>query len=354
MDISTIAEKCRAGVRISNEEAIRLFDADILELGSLADEINRSKNGNRVYYNLNRHINYTNICKGDCEFCAFRKDAEDEKAYTLTLTQIMTEAASAASAGATELHIVGGLNPNIPFDFYLELLAAIKADTPSLHIKAFTAVEIDFFAHETHQSVESVLKELHYAGLGSLPGGGAEILVEPVRSKICPEKISGERWLEIMELAHLEGLKSNATMLFGHVETHEERIGHMQKLRELQDKTAGFQAFVPLPYQGENNRLSADGPDGIDILKTIAISRLYLDNFQTIKAYWVMTGVKLAQVALQFGANDLDGTVVREQIGHDAGASSPSELVEEDIVSLISNCGKEPVERDSLYRMVER
>jgi len=251
--------------------------------------------------------------------------------------------------------MVGGLHPELPFDFYLEMLAAIKADAPQLHIKAFTAVEFDYFAKLTGQSVETVIEELKEAGLGSLPGGGAEIFAPAVRAKICPEKIDGARWLEIHAAVHRAGLKSNATMLFGHLESYADRVDHLRQLRQLQDRTGGFQAFIPLAFQPDNTRVpGAKGVGGVDALKTLAISRLYLDNFRHIKAYWVMLGLKIAQVSLCFGVNDLDGTVVEEQIGHDAGADSPQQLSKEQLVVLIRKAGKVPVERDTLYREVGR
>ncbi len=247
--------------------------------------------------------------------------------------------------------MVGGLHPDLPFDFYLEMLAALKADNPDLHIKAFTAVEIDYFAGLTGQSIDEVLQELKAAGLESMPGGGAEILGQQVRDIICPEKISGQRWLEIIEQVHTEGLKSNATMLFGHVEEYQDRVDHLAKLRDLQDRTGGFQAFIPLAFQPDNTRVpGAKGVGGVDALKTLAISRIYLDNFQHIKAYWVMLGLKTAQVALAFGVNDIDGTVIEEKIGHDAGAESPQALSREQLLELIRVAGRQPVERNTLYQ----
>jgi aminodeoxyfutalosine synthase len=246
--------------------------------------------------------------------------------------------------------MVGGLHPELPFDFYLEMLAAVRADNPALHIKAFTAVEIDYFASLTGQSIEQVIHELREAGLGSMPGGGAEIFAAGVRQKICPEKISGERWLEVTEIVHRSGLKTNATMLFGHLEDYADRVDHLARLRALQDRTGGFQAFIPLAFQPDNTRVpGAKGVGGIDALKTLAISRIYLDNFRHIKAYWVMLGLKIAQVALAFGVNDLDGTVVEEKIGHDAGADSPQALAKDQLCEMIRKAGKLPVERDTLY-----
>lgn len=346
-----IRTKIENGARVSDAEALELFAADdLLAIGELAALANRKKNGQRVFFNVNRHINYTNLCVNRCTFCAFSRGVDDEGCYTLALNDILEKCAEAAACGATEIHMVGGLHPDLPFDFYLEMLAAIRADNPQLHIKAFTAVEIDYFARITGQRVEQVIAELKEAGLGSMPGGGAEILGERVRAKICPEKISGERWLEVTETVHRAGLKTNATMLFGHVEEYADRVDHLAKLRALQDRTGGFQAFIPLAFQPDNTRVpGAKGVGGVDALKTLAISRLYLDNFRHVKAYWVMLGLKIAQVALAFGVNDLDGTVVEEKIGHDAGADSPQALAKEQIVGLIRKAGRVPVERDTLY-----
>ena len=344
--------KVRNGARISDIEALELFQSnDLLAIGELAALANRRQNGDRVYFNVNRHINYSNICVNRCTFCAFCKGEGDAGAYTLALNDVLAKAAEAAAAGATEIHMVGGLHPDLPFDFYLEMLASIKADNPALHIKAFTAVEIDYFARISGQSVEAVIDALKKAGLDSLPGGGAEIFAEDVRELICPEKISGKRWLEVTEKVHRAGLKSNATMLFGHLESYEDRIDHLDRLRRLQDRTGGFQSFIPLAFQPDNTRVpGAKGVGGVDALKTLAISRVYLDNFRHVKAYWIMLGLKIAQVALTFGVNDLDGTVVEEKIGHDAGADSPQAMSKEQIVDLIRKAGRIPVERDTLYR----
>jgi aminodeoxyfutalosine synthase len=346
-----IRSKIESGARISDAEALSLFASnELLAIGELAALANTRLNGDRVYFNTNRHINYTNLCVNRCTFCAFSKGVEDEGCYTLALNDILEKCAEAAAAGATEIHMVGGLHPDLPFDFYLEMLAAIRADNPALHVKAFTAVEIDYFAGLTGQSAAEVIRELKQAGLGSMPGGGAEILDQKVREKICPEKISGERWLEVIETVHREGLKTNATMLFGHLEDYVDRVDHLARLRALQDRTGGFQAFIPLAFQPDNTRVpGAKGVGGIDALKTLAISRIYLDNFQHIKAYWVMLGLKIAQVSLAFGVNDLDGTVVEEKIGHDAGADSPQALAKDQLCEMIRKAGKLPVERDTLY-----
>jgi aminodeoxyfutalosine synthase len=347
-----LEHKLAAGIRVTDEEALALFEShDLLAVGELAAYANRLRNDDRVFFNVNRHINYTNLCVNRCAFCAFSREVEDEGCYTLALNDILAKAAEAAAAGATEIHMVGGLHPDLPFDFYLEMLAALKADLPQLHLKAFTAVEIDYFARLTGQSVEAVIAELRGAGLDSMPGGGAEIFAPHVREKICPEKISGQRWLEVTEAVHRSGLKTNATMLFGHLEEYEDRVDHLAQLRELQDRTGGFQAFIPLAFQPDNTRVpGAKGVGGVDALKTLAISRIYLDNFRHVKGYWVMLGLKIAQVALAFGVNDLDGTVVEEKIGHDAGAESPQALSKEQLCTLIRKAGRVPVERDTLYR----
>ncbi|WP_020674796.1 aminofutalosine synthase MqnE [Geopsychrobacter electrodiphilus] len=351
MLFKTIKEKVASNTRISDAEALALFESrELLAIGELAAEANQRKNGDKVYFNVNRHINYTNLCVNRCKFCAFSKEADDPGVYTLALEQIAEKAREASSAGATEIHTVGGLHPDLPFEFYLQMLRSIKQVDPRLHIKGFTAVEIDYFSRLSGLSIEDVIAALKSAGLGSLPGGGAEILGQQVRDQICPEKISGARWLEVTEKVHAAGLRSNATMLFGHLEGYHDRVEHLHLLRELQDKTGGFQTFIPLAFQPDNTRVpGAKGVGGVDALKTLAISRLYLDNFQHIKAYWVMLGLKIAQTSLCFGVNDLDGTVVEEQIGHDAGADSPQALGKEQIQLLIREAGRVPVERDTLY-----
>jgi aminodeoxyfutalosine synthase len=268
--------------------------------------------------------------------------------------EVLAKARAAAAEGATEVHIVGGLHPTLTFDWYLDVLRAIHAELPALHLKGFTAVEIDHFSKISGLDVAAVLKKLADAGLGSLPGGGAEILAEETRARICPEKISGTRWLEIMETAHGLGLKSNATLLYGHVETAGDRVTHMERLRDLQDRTGGFQTFIPLAFQPKNSAIVKGGAftTGFEDLKMLAVGRLFLDNFQHVKAYWIMLGEKIAQVSLHFGVNDLDGTVAEEKIAHDAGATSRERMTRDELAALIRDAGKTPVERDSLYRIV--
>jgi len=354
-NFETISAQVCADQRITPDEALFLFNSnDLLAIGELAALVNERKNGANVFFNVNRHINPTNVCVNRCAFCAFSRTIGEDGAYTLALEEICRKAREAEEEGATEVHIVGGLHPDLAFEFYEDTLKAIRHTAPTLHIKAFTAVEIEYFSRISGLTIEQVLERLISAGLGSMPGGGAEILVEEVRQKICPEKISGERWLEIIRLAHLAGLKTNATMLYGHVETVSDRVAHMEMLRTLQDETGGFQAFIPLAFQAENSDLKLDikGTSGLDDLKTLAIARIFLDNFDHIKAYWIMLGEKIAQVSLAFGVNDLDGTVVEEKIGHDAGAKTPQSQTKEGIIRLIRKAGKIPVERDTLYHPI--
>lgn len=349
--IESIREKVLNGERISFEEGIFLYETkDLLSVGEMADFVNKKKNGDKVYFNVNRHINPTNICVNRCKFCAFSRDAEDRDSYELTMEEMLKKSKEAYNQGATELHIVGGLHPKWSFDFYVDMVKTLKTNYPSMHIQAFTAVEIDYFSKISEKSLEYVLKTLKDAGLGSLPGGGAEIFHPEIREKICPEKISGERWLEVMETAHKVGLKSNATMLYGHIEEYWHRVDHMERLRKLQDKTGGFQAFIPLAFHPENTKIDKKRyTTGFDDLKTLAIGRIYLDNFQHIKAFWIMLTEKVAQISLFFGVNDLDGTVVEEKITHSAGAKTKESLTKEELISMIKEAKKIPVERDTVY-----
>lgn len=354
--LGAVARKVEAGERLNEADALDLLTSDdLLAVGELASLANRRKNGDRVFYNVNRHINPTNVCVNRCRFCAFSRSAGEEGAYTLTGEEVLARAAEADAAGATEVHMVGGLHPDLPLEWYRDVLREIRKRHPGLHLKGFTAVEVDHLARLSGRSVGEVLAALAEAGLGSLPGGGAEILAEETRRRICPEKISGRRWLEVIETAHRSGLPANATMLYGHVETPADRVEHLRLLRGLQDRTGGFQAFIPLAFQPRNSDLAKGASTtGFDDLKTLAAGRLYLDNFDHVKAYWVMLGEKIAQVSLHFGVDDLDGTVVEEKIAHDAGATSREAMGRDELVALIREAGKVPVERDTLYRELTR
>ena len=336
--------------RLSPSDGFALLrDIPLHDLGQRADRVRERLHGNVCFYNINRHIDYSNICRSACRFCSFSRRTGEQGAFELTLDEILEKAREAQQAGATELHIVGGVHPTLPFDFYVGMLARLSALVPPLHLKCFTAVEIDHFSKISGLGIEEVLSRLKSAGLGSLPGGGAEVFSERLRQRLFPDKIDADRWLEIHRTAHRRGLPTNATMLYGHIETDEEIIHHLCRLRELQDETGGFQAFVPLAYHPDANHLGGSEPSGQRSLRIIATSRLMLDNFPHLKAYWVMLGVKPAQVAISFGADDLDGTVVEERITHMAGASSPQELTVKQIQHLITETGREAVERTSLY-----
>ncbi|TAN38153.1 MAG: aminofutalosine synthase MqnE [Nitrospirae bacterium] len=338
-----------AGKRLSKADALRLFESDdIFTLGRLADALAAKKNGNRAYFIRNRHINPTNICINRCRFCAFSRSKGQDGAFELTISDILKKLR--ASGPISEVHIVGGLHPDWPVEYYLEMLSAIRKHFPRLHIKAFTAVEIDYLARIGGLDLYSTLVALKAAGLGSMPGGGAEIFAPAIRTRLCPEKITGERWLEVMEIAHKAGLRTNATMLYGHIESHEDRVDHLLSLRKLQDRTGGFQAFIPLAYHPQNTEIQGRYTSGIDDIRTIAISRLVLDNFDHIKAYWIMLGEKISQLALKFGADDIDGTIIEEKITRSAGGLAGGQMTAEQLVNLIQKTGKVAVERDSFYR----
>jgi aminodeoxyfutalosine synthase len=354
MSIDTIKEKVLSNKRLTRKDGIEIFKSnDLLSLGRMATHVAQKKNGNRVHFVQNMHINPTNICVNRCKFCAFSRSKGEAGAYEMTIDEILAKARS-AERGVRELHIVSGLHPDLPFQWYLDMLRSLKKEFPKLHLKAFTAVEIDYLMKLSGLSLTDTLVELKEAGLGSLPGGGAEIFDSSVRNTLCAEKISGDRWLEVIKVAHKVGLKSNATMLYGHIETYEHRIDHLLKLRELQDKTNGFQAFIPLSFHSQNTEIKKSAyTTGFDDLKTLAISRLMLDNFDHIKAYWVMLGEKIAQVSLNFGVDDLDGTVVEERITKAAGGTTDGSMTKDDIVYLIKQAGRTPVERDTVYNVVK-
>ena len=356
MSLKRIEKKVLAGKRISPEDALFLFENnDIFTIGRLANHAAAEKNGNNAYFIQNHHVNPTNICVNRCKFCAFSRSKGDKGAYEMTIRQVTNKLKKqAAISKFNEVHIVGGLHPDWPFEHYLKMLSAIRKNFPKLHIKAFTAVEIDYFSKLSGLPLKETLIELKNAGLGSMPGGGAEILGAGVRNKICPEKISGKRWLQIKEAAHKTGLRTNATMLYGHVEKYKHRVDHMLKLRDLQDKTGGFQAFIPLAFHPVNTEIEgAKYTSGIDDIKTIAVSRLFLDNFDHIKAYWIMLGAKIAQLALMFGADDLDGTIIEEKITQEAGGLSGVAMTRNQLMNLIEKTGKIPVERDSFYNRIK-
>lgn len=354
MSLEQIKEKVFSSQRLSREDGLDLMKSnDLLALGRMATHVAGQINDNRVYFVQNMHINPTNICVNRCKFCAFSRSKGEPGAYEMSLDDILNKARS-AEKGVRELHIVSGLHPDLPFIWYLDMLRALKKEFPKLHLKAFTAVEIDYLAKLAGLSVTDTLKELREAGLGSLPGGGAEIFNAAVRNTLCAEKISGDRWLEVIEAAHCIGLKSNATMLYGHIETYEDRVDHLLKLRELQDRTGGFQAFIPLSFHSQNTEIKKSAyTTGFDDLKTLAVARLMLDNFDHIKAYWVMLGEKIAQVSLSFGVDDLDGTVVDERITKAAGGTTDGSMTKDDIVYLIKQAGRVPVERDTVYHEIK-
>ncbi len=348
--------KITEGERLSREDGLALYQTnDLLLLGELANLVKERKSGNTVFFINNRHINQTNICSARCKLCAFSRDEGDPDAYTMTLDQILEAAQKTIDDDISELHIVGGLNPSITYDFYLNMLKELKKLLPDVHIQAFTAVEVDYFSNITGKSINDILKELQEAGLGSLPGGGAEVFSTRVRRLICEKKISGERWLEIMRSAHQFGIRSNATMLYGHVETIEERIDHLLLLRSLQDETKGFQSFIPLAFHPKNTQLpDIENTTGFDDIRTLAIARLMLDNFDHIKAFWIMIGLKLAQISLNFGVDDIDGTIVEEKITHAAGAETDQYIEKGNLIKLIKELGRDPVERDTLYNIIRR
>jgi len=342
--------------RLSFDDAVTLYRSpDILALGWLANHVRERMHGNLTYFNVNRHINPTNVCVAACRLCAFGRKKDAPGAYTMALEEAFASAASGYSEAVTEFHIVGGLHPDLPFQYYLDLISGLKERFPQVHLKALTMVEIAFLAKRAKLTIEETLRQLKNAGLDSLPGGGAEIFHERVRRVICDHKIDGDQWLDTARTAHKIGLKSNATMLYGHVENEEDRADHLVRLRELQDETHGFQTFIPLAFHPANTPLQhLFTTTGMLDLKQIAIGRLVLDNFPHVKAYWQMLGPKIAQIALRFGADDIDGTVVEEKIYHDAGATTPQGMTRKELCRLITEAGCVPVERDTLYHSVTR
>jgi aminodeoxyfutalosine synthase len=334
-----------------------LFARSVHELGALADSINR-RNGNLVTFVVNRHINYTNICVSKCPLCAFYRDTGASDAYLMSVEQVLESVVEGVALGATELHIVGSLNPEISIEYFEEIFGRIKRRFPQVIIKALTATEIHFLSQIEKMSVEQVLSRLKEAGLQAMPGGGAEILDDAIREVICPNKVGAEEWLRIMGIAHSLGIKSNATMLFGHIETPKNRAAHLYQLWKQQEETGGFVSFIPLLFYPANTELEASGlvkekmMNPVDILKTIAVSRIVLRNFHSIRAYWVSLGEKLAQVALNYGANDLDGTIMEERVTHAAGAKTPLVMPIDKILGLVKGVNRIPAERDTFYNIL--
>jgi aminodeoxyfutalosine synthase len=349
-----IYDKVAAGARLNQEDGCTLFESpDLLGVGHLAQIVRERLHGRQAFYIYNQHINYSNICVNGCKFCAFGRKAGAPGAYEMSLAEIFDKVEARGHEPITEIHIVGGCHPDLPFHYYLDMLRGIKARRPEVHLQAFTAVEVAHLAQKAEMSVADTLVALKEAGLGSLPGGGAEVFSPRVRQSLCPEKLSPEGWVEVAQTAHRLDLNTNATMLYGHMESVAERVDHLVRLREAQDETGGFLAFIPLSFHPANTGLSElAGPSAIDDLKTLAVSRLILDNFPHIKAFWIMLGAKLSQISLCFGVDDVDGTVMEERITHMAGAQTPQGLTRAQLRALIREAGCEPVERDTLYRVI--
>jgi aminodeoxyfutalosine synthase len=353
--LATITTKVHAGERLTADDALALFlEPDLLAIGQLANFVREKRHGDRTFFNKNMRLEVTNVCMASCLFCSFAKlEAHMPGAHTMSLDEAWRELETRMDDPPGEIHVVNGLHPGLPFSYYEDLLKGFKRIKPDVHLKCFTGVEIHFFAQHYKMTVREVLDRLVLAGLDSLPGGGAEIFHPDVRKRISDDKATGDEWLEVHRIAHAMGLRSNATMLYGHVETFDHRVDHLLKLRELQDETKGFQAFIPLAFHPDGNGMkNLPAPTAVDDLRTLSISRLVLDNFDHIKAYWVSSTPKIAQVALRFGADDMDGTIVHETIYHAAGSTSPQGLLYGDLVRLIREAGRTPVERDTLYNVV--
>ncbi len=350
----TLKEKLENNIRLNQEEGLALYDMELLDLGYYASKIRENRFGKKTYYNVNRHINPTNICKDVCQFCAYSASRKNPNQYAMTHEEILETVDKSVKNGIKEVHIVSAHNPNTGLQWYLDIFRKIKDKYPHLHVKALTAAEINFLAEEYNKSYEEIINLMIQNGVDSMPGGGAEIFDEEIRNRICSGKVTSKQWIEIHKLWHNKGMQSNATMLFGHIESRANRVDHMIRLRELQDETNGFNAFIPLVYQKENNFLKVtDFPTAQEILKTFAISRIMLDNIPNLKAYWVTSSIKLALVAQEFGANDLDGTIEKESINSAAGAASANGMTQNEFINLIKNSGFDPIERDSLYNELD-
>ncbi len=352
--LERVRENVLKGRRLGFEEGVALYRThDLLGLGSLANHVREMRHGDAGYFVWNTHINHTNVCVATCDFCAFAAKKGEERAYTMSLDDVFAKVA-ALPKPVREVHIVGGLHPDLPFTYFTEMMRGIKRARPDIHIKAFTAVEIFFFHRLYRMSVEKVLAELREAGLDSLPGGGAEIFAKETRDRIIQGKADGPQWLAVMREAHRQGIPTNATMLYGHVESVEDRVDHLLKLRELQDETGGFVTYIPLAFQPwEAPAMKLPETTGFEDLKAIAVGRLLLDNFPHIKSYWIMIGPRLAQVGLSFGADDLDGTVTEEKIAHDAGAPTAQSMTVQELCRLIREAGRRPIERDTVFNVVK-
>jgi len=351
-----ILEKVEAGIRLSYEDGLSLYRSqDILALGYMANLVRERLHGSITYFNVNRHINPTDVCVASCRLCAFGKKAKDPNSYTMSLEQVWETAGIGWSEAVTEFHIVGGLHPELTLDWYCKMLRGLKERFPQVHLKAFTMVEVGYLAQRTKISIRETLERLKDAGVDSMPGGGAEIFSDRVRRVICDHKLTGQEWLDTARTAHQLGLHSNCTMLYGHIENEEDRVDHLIKLRELQDQTGGLVTFIPLAFHPDHTALShIPKTTGFLDIKQIAVSRLMLDNIPHIKAYWIMMTPSIAQIALRFGADDIDGTVVEEKIYHDAGATTSQSMRRGELLQLIRKAGREPVERDTRYRPVIR
>ncbi|SEG36020.1 aminodeoxyfutalosine synthase [Bryocella elongata] len=354
--LEPIAAKVQAGERLSYEDGLALYrTGDILALGWMANLVRERLHGDVTYFNVNRHINPTNVCVASCRLCAFGRKKGEADTYTMALEEAWQTAGEGLTEAVTEFHIVGGLHPDLPFEYFMDLVAGLKQRYPQVHVKAFTMVEIAFLAKIAKLSIAETIDRMKAAGVDSCPGGGAEIFADRVRHIICDHKIDGSEWLETARLVHKAGLRSNATMLYGHIENEEDRVDHMLKLRAIQDETGGFQTFIPLSFHPDHTALQhLPKSTGMLDIRQIAVGRLLLDNFAHIKSYWQMVTPKMAQIALRFGADDIDGTVIEEKIYHDAGASTPQGLRRRDLERLITEAGRVPFERDTLYRQVTR
>ncbi len=354
--LEPVRDKVLAGERLSAEDGLLLYRSnDLLAVGWMANLVRERLHGNVTFFNVNRHINPTDVCVASCKLCAFGKGVRDESAYTMSLEEAWHRAGIGWTESITEFHIVGGLHPTLTLDWYCQLLRGLKERFPTVHLKAFTMVEIGYFAKRGKTTVRDVLARLKEAGMDSLPGGGAEVFSDRVRRVICDHKLTGEEWIETARTAHELGLHSNCTMLYGHIETEEDRVDHLLRLRALQDDTGGFQTFIPLAFHPANTAMQHFATTtGYTDIRNLAVARLMLDNIAHIKAYWIMMTPGVAQVAQRFGADDIDGTVVEERIYHDAGATTSQSLRRQDLLRLIREAGREPMERDTLYRPVER